>query len=178
MKEKYKYVSNIISKDLSNFLTSWSLKNMDSYDANDTQVQKGAYCYYDSKHIFSHVSFFLQERIEKETGLDLRPTYTYNRIYLRGSELKPHTDRESCEISVSLSLNKSYKDENYKWPLFMDGSPVVINECDGVIYKGPQIKHWRLPFDQPDGCWHHQLFIHYVDKNGPYANMDESPPEK
>ena len=54
----------------------------------------------------------------------------------------------------------------------MDGKPIVINECDGVIYKGHEVEHWRLPFTQPDGCWHHQLFLHYVDANGLHANLD------
>jgi hypothetical protein len=176
MKEKYKYVKNLFSKDLSDFLTSWSLKNMEDYRANDPQVPSGAYSQYEGprayKNCFYHMLIFLQEKIEKETGLTLKPMYAYNRLYLHGSELKPHTDREACEISVSILLNKSYKDKTYEWPLFMDGEPIVINECDGVIYKGHEVEHWRLPFTQPDGCWHHQLFLHYVDANGKHSALD------
>tara|TARA_R100001163_G_scaffold16914_1_gene15222 strand:- start:1424 stop:1966 length:543 start_codon:yes stop_codon:yes gene_type:complete len=176
MKEKYKYVKNLFSKDLSDFLTSWSLKNMKDYKSTDPQVPSGAYSQYEGprgyKNCFYHMLIFLQEKIEKETELTLKPMYTYNRLYLHGSDLKPHIDRAACEISVSISLNKSYKDKNYEWPLFMDGKPIVINECDGVIYKGHEVEHWRLPFTQPDGCWHHQLFLHYVDANGSHANLD------
>ena len=26
---------------------------------------------------------------------------------------------------------------------------------------------------QPDGSWHHQVFLHYVDLNGPYKDFKE-----
>ena len=107
--------------------------------------------------------------MEKETGLSLKPIYSYNRVYLGGSELKRHVDRNACEISASISLKHYYHDKKYKWPLCMGNMPLVIHPGDGVIYKGCEIEHWRPIFTQPKECWHHQLFIHYVDINGPNA---------
>tara|TARA_R100000773_G_C4169491_1_gene83788 strand:- start:317 stop:661 length:345 start_codon:yes stop_codon:yes gene_type:complete len=111
--------------------------------------------------------------MEKETKLKLKPIYSYNRIYIGGAELKKHTDRDACEISASITLKYFYKDKNYKWPLCMGDTPVIINSGDGVIYKGCEIPHWRPIFNQPKEYWHHQLFIHYVDVNGPYKHLEE-----
>tara|TARA_Y100000114_G_C11710476_1_gene303191 strand:- start:767 stop:1126 length:360 start_codon:yes stop_codon:yes gene_type:complete len=111
--------------------------------------------------------------MEIETNLKLKPIYSYNRIYFGGSELQKHKDRAQCEISASICLNYSYEDENYRWPLCMGDMPIVIKPGDGVIYKGPKIDHWRPIFTQPQTSWHHQLFVHYVDKNGPYANLEQ-----
>ena len=55
----------------------------------------------------------------------------------------------------------------------MGNIPIVINSGDGVIYKGCEIEHWRPVFNQPKEYWHHQLFIHYVDVNGPYSDTKE-----
>ena len=84
-----------------------------------------------------------------------------------------HKDRPACEISASITLKYVYQDKNYKWPLCMGDKPVIINQGDGVIYKGCEIDHWRPVFNQPKDSWHHQLFIHYVDANGPYKDLEE-----
>ena len=43
--------------------------------------------------------------MQKETGLDLCPTYSYARLYKKdGDELKRHKDRPSCEISTTINL--------------------------------------------------------------------------
>ena len=39
--------------------------------------------------------------MQKETGLQLIPTYSYARIYKKGDILKRHKDRPSCEISTT-----------------------------------------------------------------------------
>ena len=55
----------------------------------------------------------------------------------------------------------------------MEDIPVVIEKGDGVIYKGCEVKHWRPYFTQPEMCWHHQLFLHYVNLNGPFKDLKE-----
>ena len=110
--------------------------------------------------------------MESETNLKLKPIYSYNRIYFGGSELKKHKDRASCEISASIGLNYSYENTNYKWPLCMNDFPIIIEPGDGVIYRGAEIEHWRPVFSQPINSWHHQLFIHYVDLNGPFKDHE------
>ena len=170
MKEDYKYVENMLSQDLVNFLTSFSLKNIQK---GDSDAPMSSALHSKKSEIYSHIIHHLHAIMESETRLKLKPIYSYNRIYYGGSELQKHIDRDSCEISASIGLNFSYENPNYKWPLCMGDMPIIIKPGDGVIYKGAKIEHWRPVFTQPSNSWHHQLFVHYVDLNGPYADLEE-----
>jgi len=99
--------------------------------------------------------------IEKETGLELYPTYSYSRIYTYNSELVKHKDRPSCEISITLMWDSDGTD----WPIYMDGNALILKPGDGVIYLGCDLEHYR---DNFTGDYHIQSFLHYVDKNGKY----------
>tara|TARA_R110001592_G_scaffold48393_1_gene152362 strand:- start:463 stop:1014 length:552 start_codon:yes stop_codon:yes gene_type:complete len=100
--------------------------------------------------------------IEKEINLNLLPSYSFYRVYTMFSELTKHTDRPSCEFSVTVMVGSSGE----KWPIFMDGVPVELSPGDAVIYKGCDVEHWREEFL---GDWHAQFFLHYVNEDGPYA---------
>ena len=162
-KNKYKYVKNLLSLDIVDFLSTWSIQNFKI--TPDPQAPMSFSVHSDDSQIYSHVLQYLKPVMEKETGLNLKPTYSYNRVYAGGSSLIKHKDRGDCEISASISLKHHYKNKDYKWPLCMGDKPIVIEEGDGIIYKGCEIEHWRPVFDQPQNCWHLQLFIHYLIKN-------------
>ena len=154
--------------DLVEYLSTWNLKN---YKKTMKDPDTLAF----SKHskdseIYSHLLYHLLPIMEKETNLKLKPMYCYSRLYLGGAELKKHLDREACEISASITLKYFYADKTYRWPLCMENIPINIKSGDGVIYKGEEIEHWRPIFQQPKEYWHHQVFVHYVDLNGPYAD--------
>lgn len=99
--------------------------------------------------------------IEKETGRELLPTYAYCRIYNFENELPPHTDREACEWSVTINISQTHN-----WPIYMEDEPIDIRPGDGVIYQGNSTTHYRKPFE---GVEYIQLFLHYVDADGPYS---------
>jgi len=105
----------------------------------------------------------MQEEVERETGLELLPTYSYLRLYTNGDELLIHKDRKSCEISVSLSVG--YVGDGL-WPIFIEGHPLYLEAGDMVIYRGCEVSHWRNPLE---GDIQAQIFLHYNDKNGPYG---------
>jgi len=170
-KNKYKYINNMLSLDIVDFLSTWSLKNFKIKP--DNQAPMSFSIHSKESEIYHHILHYLKPIMEKETGLTLKPMYSYNRIYVGGSELTKHKDRHACEVSASITLKYHYENKDYKWPLCMGDLPIVIKEGDGVIYKGCEIEHWRPVFVQPQQCWHHQLFIHYVDVNGPYSNVEE-----
>ena len=133
---------------------------------------------------------FLTPYIEEYTGLNLLPTYAYSRVYVPGETLKAHTDRPACEISVTLTLDvegepwdifvgnhaneadaekilDGYKDS--KWPV----KNIVgfrMNPGQGVLYRGEEIVHWRDEYEAPEGSRQTQVFLHYVDANGPNAD--------
>ena len=111
-------------------------------------------------------------KMNELTGLELVPTYSYWRFYEKGEELEAHQDRQSCEISTTLSLGKNYDNVNkdYMWPIYVKNRngndvPVDLQDGDMLIYKGCELKHWREPLQ---GNHHAQVFLHYNDKNGPY----------
>tara|TARA_Y100000004_G_C8954616_1_gene430194 strand:- start:2271 stop:3029 length:759 start_codon:yes stop_codon:yes gene_type:complete len=126
--------------------------------------------------IFDTLLYALNYKMNLYTGIDLVPTYSYHRLYTKGTELKKHSDRPSCEISTTLclgfdnsNLDKS-KYENYMWPLYVkekDGTelPINLRPGDMLIYKGCELEHWREPFI---GNNHAQVFLHYNDKKGPH----------
>lgn len=114
---------------------------------------------------------YKQRDIETAVGLVLFPTYSYFRIYGPNDELKPHKDREACEISCSVFLGKQYRDPNYTWPISMESNQISQQIGDAVIYKGTEVTHARQPFVQPSGSWHLQVFLHYVDANGPHKDL-------
>ncbi|HEY2976119.1 MAG TPA: hypothetical protein VGJ48_26630 [Pyrinomonadaceae bacterium] len=104
---------------------------------------------------------------EEVSRTKLFPTYSYFRVYSRGDVLEKHTDRPSCEISLSLCLG--YQAER-PWPLQVEGpagaSSVELAPGDGLLYRGIECPHWREPMDGEQTA---QVFLHYVDQNGPYA---------
>jgi hypothetical protein len=109
----------------------------------------------------------LLPQVEEVSRAKLFPTYSYFRVYSRGDILTKHTDRQSCEISLSLCLG--YQADR-PWPLWLEGpvgsSPVELAPGDGVIYRGIECPHWREPLEGDQTA---QVFLHYVDQNGPYA---------
>jgi len=106
--------------------------------------------------------------VEQVVGKELLPTYSYSRVYQPNEELKPHTDRPSCEVSVT--VNVASKGDNS--PIYMQYAANAVEEHvlkpgDAVVYKGCEAKHWRKPLK--DGQLNVQFMLHYVDRNGPNA---------
>ena len=48
------------------------------------------------------------------------------------------------------------------------GDMVRLEAGDAVLYRGAEALHWREPLDGAD--WYLQVFLHYVDADGPYAD--------
>jgi len=108
----------------------------------------------------------LLPRIATETRRPLWPTYSYFRVYQHGAVLNAHRDRASCEVSVTLNLGH---DADAPWPFWIETeggrTSVELEPGDGMVYKGVEIRHWRNAFT---GSRSVQVFLHYVDQNGPY----------
>lgn len=135
--------------------------------------------------VFDSLLEQLLPHFEQASGKKLYPTYAYARLYKPGEELKVHTDRPACEISATLTLGF----EGKPWPIYMgdyaeEGREVVtqqgetkhlVNESeivmgvgDAVLYRGMEKVHWRNKFE---GQWQAQVFLHYVDADGPHADQ-------
>ena len=116
--------------------------------------------------------------VKEIVGKDIYPTYAYTREYSKGSELISHRDRDSCEISVSITLKQdkdiekfyvSTKDKHDS--LKEDIISVDLLEGDGVLFFGTESNnqnwHWRDPIESESTL---QVFLHYCYKDGQYAN--------
>lgn len=119
--------------------------------------------------VFDSLLEQLLPNFEVASGKKLYPTYAYARLYSPDEELKIHTDRPACEISATLTLGF----EGDPWPIYMgdedkaNASKIMMDVGDAVLYRGCDKHHWREPYKE--GKWQAQVFLHYVDVNGPYA---------
>lgn len=158
MKGLYKVINRLIdpleAHEISNIIKTSNKKE------GDSQVPK-SHAYYNLA-VCDILLGKLIDKISKAAGKTLKPTYTYCRVYLKGAELKSHKDRPSCEYSVTLNLSQTHP-----WPIFMNKKAVTLNPGDGVLYKGCEIEHHREIFE---GDEYVQVFLHYIDVNGPYKN--------
>ena len=198
MFSKYQVIKGAVSYELANFIFNYFLLKRDAvkymYDNNitydngmlgtwgDTQIPN-TYSHY-ADQVMETLLMKVLPVMAKETGLDLIPTYSYARIYKNGDELKRHKDRPSCEISTTINLGGE------PWPIFIDGTgadnvmnerqnlvkpgapegtKVLLDIGDMLVYSGCELEHWREPFK---GTTCGQVFLHYNHVNGPFANKN------
>ncbi|HEX4638353.1 MAG TPA: hypothetical protein VH170_02590 [Chthoniobacterales bacterium] len=111
---------------------------------------------------------WIRPEVGRLVGLELAPAYSYTRRYGKGELLARHKDRQSCEVSVTLSIEVPkggapsviyLKSPNSR------ATKIAMREGDGCIYAGGEIEHWRDRFKR-DG--YIQLFLHFISKSGPY----------
>jgi hypothetical protein len=116
--------------------------------------------------VFETLLLHLQPTLEQLSQQKLIPTYSYFRTYKKGSDLKNHTDRESCEYSTTILLDCS--EPNTPWEIFVDKKPFALKLGQGVIYKGIEQEHYRnaCPMEYSS-----HVFLHYVDANGPHKDF-------
>lgn len=161
------YIPKIIPLEFCHFFTHVLLRQADLQGGHEDVQVPSAKCVSDHDIMFETLQERLWPFMEKTVGEQLSPTYSYARLYSNGDVLEKHTDRPACEVSMTLQLGRSH---NYSWPIYVGGQRFDLAEGDGVIYPGTTVKHWRNKCDGPEGYYSGQVFLHYVRKNGPYAN--------
>ena len=105
---------------------------------------------------------YITPKVEEEYGKNLCPTYSFWRKYYQGQPLSVHTDRPSCEVSVTLNIGG---DGGTDWGIFVDNTKFSMEVGQGVIYKGCEQKHWREPLTYKS---HVQMFLHYIEVDGQF----------
>jgi hypothetical protein len=158
---KYKLIKNFITKEEINLLTDYCrIKQRTNVNQFDFIQNNNGDTFFYGDPLMESLMINKKKLMEKETGLELAPTYAFWRMYTMFADLKKHKDRSSCEISVTVMIGS----DGTKWPIYMDGTEINMEPGDAAIYLGCEIEHWREEFK---GDWHAQTFLHYVDKNGP-----------
>jgi len=195
---KYQVIKNAISYELANFVFNYFLLKRDAVNfmyKNNFIAENmlfGTWKDQQVPNVYSHYADFVMETLlmkvmpvmKEKTNLDLIPTYSFARVYEKGSILKRHKDRPSCEISTTLNLGGD------PWPIFIDptGSDNIIDEHknihkpnapagtrvdlepgDMLVYSGCELEHWREEFTG-DVCG--QVFLHYNHVNGQFADSN------
>lgn len=159
----YLHAKEFVSKELCTYLThALLLHAANTENQGDLQVPTAKTVVTNSL-IFDTLLEKLWPDVELLVGEPLLPSYAYARLYSNGDELKEHTDREACEISLTVQLGRSH---HYAWPIYMNGTRFDLNEGDGVLYKGIDLPHGRKVCDGPEGYYSGQVFLHYVKANG------------
>ena len=195
---KYQVIKKAVNYELANFIFNYFLLKRDAvkfmYENNIT-YDNGMFGTWTDQQVpntYSHYADQVMETLlvkmlpvmKEQTGLDLVPTYSYARLYKNGDILKRHKDRPSCEISTTLNLGGD------PWPIFIDGTgadsvideykqihkpnapegtKVLLEVGDMLVYSGCELEHWREPF-QGQVCG--QVFLHYNHRNGPFAEKN------
>ena len=202
---KYQVIKQAISYDLANFCFNYLLLKRDAADfmySNNIIADTGMWGTWKDAQVpgvYSHYADPVMETLlmkvlpvmKEQTGLDLIPTYSYTRVYTKGSILWRHKDRPSCEISTTLNLGGDM------WPIYIDptgqnnilksqytnkgeecivkkgahpGNRVDLEPGDMLVYSGCDLEHWRNEFTG-DICA--QVFLHYNHRNGPFAEKNK-----
>lgn len=163
---KYVVVKQALSEDAAKILGNTLLISEANGEMipDDAQVI-GASCRY-GLPIMEATLLHLHKKVEENTNLNLQPTYTFTRIYRAGDVLVRHTDRPSCEISATVTLNFKAKD---LWPICVktvnnEDKEIPLEIGDLMIYRGQEVEHWREEFK---GELWMQVFVHYINKDGP-----------
>ncbi len=138
-----------------------------------------------SGHFYRPLTTFLwglTPIVAELTGADVLPSYDYFRLYGESEICRVHSDRPSCEHSMSLTL--AYSD-SVPWPLevgsqrvegegpcfddFGDESftAVAMEPGDAVLYRGINLRHGRMT-PNPNQ-WSAHLFLFWVERDGPFA---------
>jgi len=202
----YAVVRNVLTNQTAKFLEKYFLLKRKVYDTlqsanylppnetihgyyQDGQCKEDVFCIYGDP-AFDNLFDIVLPVLERETGLNLLPTYTYGRIYRKGSVLTRHKDRPSCEISATMNLGGP------SWPIYLDvdktsgyfdkndnyyagnnkGIEINLNPGDLMIYRGCDFEHWREEINEDDTC---QIFIHFIDatkENVDFKNVFDSRP--
>lgn len=167
-KNKYLVIRKAISLDLAHYLFNLlrfkkhllnillDKKLIHTFDLTygtfgDNMFKEKIYCSYGDPS-FDILLVLLQQRMEKITGVELIPTYSYARLYEKGNELKKHKDRNSCEYSTTLNIGGT------PWPIYVEGKSINLKPGDMLVYKGMELEHWRKPLKDGE-CG--QIFLHW-----------------
>ena len=174
---KYQVIKKAVSYELANFIFNYFLLKRDAVNymyKNNLVAENGMFgTWKDAQvpNVYSHYADFVMETLlmkvmpimKKETNLDLIPTYSYARVYEKGSILAKHKDRPSCEISTTLNLGGD------PWAIYLEGIKVDLEPGDMLVYSGCELEHWREEFK---GNICAQVFLHYNHVNGQFADSN------
>jgi hypothetical protein len=164
----YRIVRRLLPEPVRGFLHDYARKAAQAgrLTIGDTQLPDTPARYADP--FMESVLQILLPQVADASGLQLYPTYSYFRVYKHGDVLVSHVDRPSCEVSVTISIGY---EADAIWPVWIErqgaATPIELEPGDGMLYRGTSVRHWREAFAGAEAT---QLFLHYVDQDGPHRD--------
>lgn len=165
-------ISNLLPIEFCHFFTHTLLrKSLEEKEMIDQQVPN---CLAIMNHevMFDTILERFWPTVESIVGEELLPTYAFARLYNNGDVLESHIDRPACEVSLTIQLGRSH---HYSWPIYVGDKRYDLSEGDAVLYQGCIAEHWREECKGPEDYYSGQVFLHYVRKNGEYADQAGDP---
>lgn len=144
---------------LNNYFMIRHINNITSFDELSENLNADTSFYGDPLS----ESFLVSKKksIQKETKLNLLPTFSYWRMDTHNANLIEHTNREACEISVTIQVTSSGE----PWPIYVDNKAYNLKNGDALIYDGLNNSHYRENFQGDHSA---NLYLHYVNANGKF----------
>jgi len=174
-KDKYIIIRNALDKKVTDFCYRYILhrRNTTNYLFNKQLISPLAkeYGFFGDEQVKHSFAIYgdvamdtllegLLAKAEKFSNKKLIPTYSYCRVYEKGSILPRHKDREACAISATLNLGGD------SWPIYVQKNrkkiKVDLSPGDMLLYSGCILYHWRETFE---GNMCGQVFLHYNENN-------------
>jgi hypothetical protein len=98
---KYKLIKNFLTQEEINLLTDYCrIKHRVNLNLFDFQQNDNGDTFFYGDPLMESLMVNKLNLMQKETGLELLPTYAFWRMYTINADLKKHKDRPACEISV------------------------------------------------------------------------------
>lgn len=161
----YLFIEKLIHPDM---LFNYA-KKLSQHELGHLDVQvPGARVFY-KEPMFEKLLDGIKPIIEDNSGYKLFKTYSFVRVYELGDVLRPHKDREACEVTVTVALGH----EGAPWPIYIldkdrETRSFILKPGDAVMFKGIELLHWREE-NTFGPCI--QAFLHYVNQDGVYASF-------
>ena len=127
-------------------------------------IMPGAFAMY-SPVCFEAMGQTIKPMVEESVGCKLWQTFSYARVYVKGTNLVRHRDRTSGEWVANVCITR----DNVDWPFYIElegkSHQILLEQGDMIIFRGHKDFHWRPKYT---GDLQIQAFVSYVDQEGRY----------
>jgi hypothetical protein len=181
------FIKEFLPEQILNLCNSYALIKYSNYSEVKIDSQTSSLIAKYGDHLMETLLDMSTPVVEQNVGKKLWPTYSFFRIYDKGSCLPIHKDRPSCEYTVALCLGADPIDKPYEifvgeedktsdYKFFDDDKSYNRYRIDhkfsmlpnnALLFKGMDKIHWR------EYCQHDHfitVFLHYVDQEGEYKD--------
>ena len=118
---EYKLIKNFFEKEELNIFQKYCYNKLDENMNYTIDEQSFSPAWYKDPLMNALLDLKLP-LVEKESNLNLFPTYAYWRYYIFGATLNKHTDRPACEVSITACIKKY---DN--WPMIIEGTEFELS---------------------------------------------------